>query len=192
MRKQVIGYEGYYEVSDDGRVFRVASGVKPEREMKQQLNSDATNKRKSKYYRVFLTKNNIQKKYFVHRLVAIAFIQNPLGLNDVNHKDANKTNNNKENLEWCSHYENMLHAANNGLLDNLFLSRAAKKRPVIGVNKKTGMIIKFGGSFEAQKLHGFDCSAIHKCCIGKSKTHKGYVWSYSSTKQYSFNQASLF
>ena len=51
----------------------------------------------------------------VHRLVAAAFIPNPFGLSDVNHKDGNKANNRADNLEWTSHAENVRHAIKTGL-----------------------------------------------------------------------------
>lgn len=53
--------------------------------------------------------------YWVHKLVALAFIPNPEGKKCINHKDCNKLNNSMENLEWVTHKENMKHAKDNGL-----------------------------------------------------------------------------
>ena len=89
-------YEGKYQVSNLGRLKRTQDGLilKP---MK------ATNG----YLIACLWKNNKQKKTVVHQLVARAFVPNPHNYNEVNHKDENKTNNNADNLEWCSHKYNM-------------------------------------------------------------------------------------
>ena len=57
---------------------------------------------KNGYYRIGLTKNRKRSYYFVHRLVAEAFIPNPDKLSYVNHKDEKKTNNKVDNLEWCT------------------------------------------------------------------------------------------
>lgn len=56
------------------------------------------------------------KKYYVHRLVAIKYVPNPLNKKQVNHIDGNKKNNHYSNLEWCSNEENHLHAQKNNLL----------------------------------------------------------------------------
>ena len=91
--KNIAGYEGLYEVSSFGRVRSLRFGktkiLKP-------------GKNKKGYLRVSLCKNGKQKTFFVHRLVAQAFLENPQNLPQINHKDENKQNNRLENLEWCS------------------------------------------------------------------------------------------
>lgn len=67
------------------------------------------------YVRIHVSNRNVQYKFLVHRLVAEAFIPNPLCLPQVNHKDGNKLNNSVENLEWCSSSENQKHAYRTGL-----------------------------------------------------------------------------
>ena len=69
----------------------------------------------SGYRMVVLTINGKKQYHNVHRLIAKAFIPNPDGLREVNHKDGNKLNNAVSNLEWVSTRENQIHARNNGL-----------------------------------------------------------------------------
>ena len=57
-----------------------------------------------------------QKREYVHRLVAIAFLPNPNNYSQVNHKDGDGHNNNVDNLEWCTPKQNMAHAYANGLI----------------------------------------------------------------------------
>jgi hypothetical protein len=107
VRKPVVGYNGYYEVDQFGRVFGVDRTVsvndngrvydKPlaGKQMKQSMHTKG-------YKTVSLTKDGKTKLCFVHRIVAEAFIPNPDNLPMVNHKDEDKTNNFLENLEWCT------------------------------------------------------------------------------------------
>ena len=102
--KPVIGYEGLYEVSNTGLVKSLnCYNYKHPRIMK-------LGKRADGYLSVGLSKNNKTKTKTVHRLVAEAFIPNPNNLEMVNHKDENKSNNNVDNLEWCTRSYNQLYS----------------------------------------------------------------------------------
>jgi hypothetical protein len=115
-RATITGYESLYEVDTSGRVFSLERWVEarwgkqfvPSRERK--LSKHGTG-----YLTVRLANNGKVKTHRVHRLVATAFITNPESLPDVNHKDTNKHNNGKDNLEWCDANGNMKHAADSGL-----------------------------------------------------------------------------
>lgn len=63
-----------------------------------------------------MNNNGMSKMFYVHKLIALAFLPNPNNLEEVNHKDCNKLNNNITNLEWCDKSHNMQHASQNNLL----------------------------------------------------------------------------
>jgi len=109
--KPIEGFEGLYDISSHGRVFthqQFGKGHREARIRKQFLKSNG-------YLRVNLSKNNTQKGFYIHRLVAQNFIENPENKPQVNHIDCVKTNNHVNNLEWTSAKENVSHAWNNGL-----------------------------------------------------------------------------
>jgi hypothetical protein len=102
----VAGYEGLYSVSNLGRIRgeRIIRAYKTPRILKQQLNKIKG------YLQVGLSRNNKGRTCTVHPLVATAFLGNPpSSKHEVNHKDACKTNNRVENLEWCLHIDNIRH-----------------------------------------------------------------------------------
>lgn len=110
--KSIDGYKGLYEVSNLGRV-RSLDRIVGNRWGKEHMRKGyvMTSTRTSKgYLGIQLFSNGIKKSFKTHRLVASAFIPNPLNLDDVNHKDFDKSNNNVENLEWMSKEDNMQHA----------------------------------------------------------------------------------
>lgn len=119
--KDIDDFIGRYQVSDLGRVkslSRLRSTGKgfhllPTRILRQTPDRD-------KYLLVGLRKPGINQKGKVHRLVAIAFIPNPLNLSDVNHKSitGTKTDNRVTELEWSTHGDNMDHAHKNKLINN--------------------------------------------------------------------------
>lgn len=109
--KDVVGYEGMYEISSCGNVRRSArekphDGTYPKRPIKPVLIN--------RYFRVALRGKKPRRGFSVHRLVATAFIPNPENKPQINHKNCNKFDNRVENLEWCTAKENAEHARQNG------------------------------------------------------------------------------
>lgn len=144
-----------YKVSEDGRIKGLDG-----RMLKQ-----ATDTRGY----LFVTLNNNCKQYHlsVHRAVALCYIPNPHNFPQVNHKDENKTNNNADNLEWCT---------------NKYNSHYSHAKPVLMLDKKTGKVIK---RFEA--LRDVDIyfgknvhQSVSKCCLHKPRYYSayGYRWKF--------------
>jgi len=98
-----------YTVNEEGEIY---SNVRK----KKRLMTSCGTSRKGLYQVVTLTTiDGKQKPYYVHRLVAEAFIPNPLGYPQVNHIDGNPKNNKANNLEWCNNAQNIQHAYKTGL-----------------------------------------------------------------------------
>ena len=101
--KEIKEFGGNYSVSSEGRVR--SNGLLKGKNSKIRILK--TEMSKKGYLRVGLVKDGKQKKYLVHRLVAIAFLDNPNNLPEVNHRNEIKTDNRVENLEWMSRRDNM-------------------------------------------------------------------------------------
>lgn len=121
-----------------------------------------------------------RKNFAVHRIVANAFIPNPNGYLEVNHKDYDRTNNNVDNLEWVSSSQNKFHA----LLKEE--NRDAKGKSVNQYSKDGTFIKTHKTVSKAAKEVGCTVGAISNCCLGRSKTSMGFQWSFSegSTTKY--------
>lgn len=104
--RDVIGYEGLYQVSNMGRVKSFC-------EVRPRILSPCPNKKG--YYMVHLHKDGRKKNFGIHVLVANAFIPNPEKKPEVNHKNGDKTINAVWNLEWATSKENQQHAIRTGL-----------------------------------------------------------------------------
>lgn len=129
--KDIVGYEGYYQVSSHGRIKSLERYVKHvfgERINKERIRKQAIGN--SGYYFVPLSKFGINKSKDIHRLVAIHFVD---GYNEgliVNHKDGNRLNNYYENLEWVTPRENNLHSFR--VLGRKQPCRKGKNNPMFG------------------------------------------------------------
>lgn len=178
--KDVVGYEGYYQVSNLGNVkslnWRNVGCAK-------NLWLKPHNKG---YLQVELAKGGIKKCFVVHRLVATAFIPNPCGYPQVNHKDENKRNNCVSNLEWCNASYNAIYSLErNGVCCNG--KREARRRnsshsnqPIIQMNLDGSIVQTWDNSRTIFLETGMSDWSISECCRGKRKTAYGYKWQYAS------------
>jgi hypothetical protein len=122
------------------------------------------------YSRICLpTAENPNKKFYVHRLVAEAYIPNLNNYAQVNHIDLNKHNNNVDNLEWCSESMNMKHNAQN---------KPQFSRKVQQFDTSNILLNTFASVKEASDYSKLDSTSIIHCCAGRRKTGGGFVWKY--------------
>lgn len=106
--KDITGYEGFYKVSNCGRVKSLKRATTYERILKQVSNTDG-------YFVVTLSKKGKIKSERINRLVAGEFITNTENKREVNHIDGDKKNNKLNNLKWSTRIENAQHASDNNL-----------------------------------------------------------------------------
>lgn len=111
--KDILNYNGDYQVSDTGLVKSVSRKGHDGRELGEKLLRPY--KMPNGYMTVCLRKDGKTKRHYVHRLVCDAFVDNPKHLPVVNHVDGDKSNNNVDNLEWVSYSCNNQHAYDTGL-----------------------------------------------------------------------------
>lgn len=126
--RDVPGYEGLYLVSDAGRVWGIRRG------------RALTPKKVAHGYKAIdLSKSGVKRRFYIHRLVAHAFLPDPgPERREVNHRDLDKANNRADNLEWATHAENQRHAYENGRTDFRRPLRADNKTGTAGVNIHDG------------------------------------------------------
>ena len=174
--KDIEGYEGYYQVSNFGRVKSLDRYVKDTKRncfnfVKGRIMSPSSADKKH-YMQVGLSKNNKVIHYLIHRLVAQAFIPNPNNLPQVNHKDENKENNRADNLEWCTAEYNTNYGT------RALRQGISSGKTVYQYNKEGVLENTYHSERYASKEIGVSSTSIHACCVGKIVTVKGYIWSH--------------
>lgn len=204
----ICGYEGYYQISNLGRIKSLARITTDGRTIKDRILK--LEKRKSGYVYIMLSKNGNTKVFSVHRLVAKTFIPNPENKEQVDHINTIKDDNRAKNLRWVTGEENMNNPLTKeklkgnpkgnpkatgrpkGSLDKKPRNKGngmkketkdkigkANSIKVVQLDKDTNELIKIWNSAkEAEREGGFANNNINKCCKGKYKTHKGYKWMY--------------
>ena len=132
--KDITGYEGIYQISNLGNVKSFVRN-KLNGKILKQVNNKANN---LGHLQVGLTKNYNRKFFYVHRLIAQAFIPNPNNHPFINHINGVKTDNRIENLEWCTNQQNIIHSIEIGLKTTAKGDESKLTKKVIDIN--TGQI----------------------------------------------------
>lgn len=168
--KDVVGYEGIYEVSNTGYVrskegkttYTKRKVVRKwqQRELRLKVSKDNT-------CRVSLWKEGKERTWLVHRLVALAFIPSEEGREYINHMDGNRLNNHVDNLEWCNHTENNNHAFDTGLI-----STGVK---VTLTCKESGKVRSFRSMSKASQFLGLNKGYVSGLLLKGVTEYKNYL-----------------
>lgn len=176
--KPIDGYEGLYEISNLGKVKSLnynRTGV--EKIMRP-------GKTKEGYLRVDLCRGGKVKHFLVHRLVATAFLPNPMGLPEINHLDENKTNNVISNIEWCSRYYNNRYGTRTERSAAAQINHPAKSKPIEASKYEDFREIElfFASTAEAGR-NGYAQNRVSDCCNGcycsKGNFYKNLYWRFA-------------
>lgn len=178
--KDIVGYEGLYEVSNQGRVRSL-----------DRITNNGTQLRKGKilkgkirsngYASVHLSINGKTKWLNRHRIVALAFLPNPNNYPVINHKNEDKTDNRVENLEWCTIAYNTNYGNANAKRSKYHLNNPKLSKGVSQYDINGNFIRNYPSIKEAERVTGVDSSQIGKCCnhLPMHHTAGGSKWEYT-------------
>ena len=195
--KAIPEYEGLYEVSNLGRVRSLDRNVVlrtgnrwHKRRSCGKVLSGGENGHGYKF--VYIGKNGIISRYYVHRLVAEVFIPNPKNYPIINHKDENPRNNNADNLEWCTQKYNANYGGHIRRVREFMLSdknpnrgrprpesfKEKVRKPVIQFNKDGSFVKEWDSARTAGNTLGIQPQSITAVCRGRYHSYKNYIWKY--------------
>jgi len=178
--KDVVGREGYYMVSNFGNVKSLAKGNTASglpTKTKDKIMATRPHTVDSRYRQIKLYRGEKESMFLIHRLVAIAFIPNPLNKKFINHIDGNPSNNCVENLEWCTRSENLQHSYDK-------LGRNGRRIPTIKLSSDGFVLAVYKSQTEAAVENNTYSSEISRCCnhykngaIGRTRpTVNGFIY----------------
>lgn len=169
--KDVVGYEGSYQVSSMGRVKTIKFG---------RDKIIGTGKDCRGYTHVTLFKNNKRLTRNIHRLVAIAFIPNPNNYEQIDHIDGNPQNNKVENLRWCTAKQN--HNFEKAIENKIRIHVKLEGKKICQFSKLGIKIRTWDSISSAARTLGIARKGIRDCCRNKQKSAFGYIWKYKNNE----------
>lgn len=170
----IKGYEGMYEVSDRGEVRSLARPVTTcYGSTRFKAASILKTDKSGKYERVQLGKDS--PNYSVHRLVAQAFVPNPMNAEQVNHIDGNRRNNASANLEWCTCAENIRHSFKMGMSKPIRGSDNKLSKGVQCISADGDIVHEYASIREAALGIGVSRQSIEDTLYRKRRTCRGFV-----------------
>ena len=177
--RYIKGFENYYMVSNYGRVKRVGNYRNQNKSWSSEAKILSAGNNGRGYLFVNLSMNNKTYHRYIHRLVAEAFIPNPLNKKTVNHIDCNRSNNNVSNLEWATYRENNDYALNVMKQQCKNKNNNKSSMPVIEYDLDMNFIKEYPSAREAVRQNNNNCG-IFSCLKGKTKTSCGHIFKYKS------------
>ena len=178
--KPISGYEGFYEVSNLGRIRSLERIVECSDGRKRKI-KDRTllgARYSGGNSGVTLHKEGCAKVVNIHRIVAEAFVPNPLEKEEVNHKDENPSNNHASNLEWVTCKENINYGTRTERARKAIVE--AQGRAVRQLSRDGELVAEYESLSAACNATGTHVSNITKCAKGVYKTAGGYIWKYKN------------
>ena len=175
----IEGYEGFYKVSNLGRIMSLSRELtcivfgKTQKTYKTKERILKGVPDKDGYLLVSLAKNGISKHFKIHRLVATAFLKKVKGKDFINHKNGIKSDNRSENLEYCTLKENAVHAK------KILHTRNRSGRNISQYSLDGKYIRDFKTITEAANYLGTTKNNIFGCLKGKSRSSCGFIFRYS-------------
>lgn len=194
--RDIEGYEGLYQISSEGRVKSLKRIARNNHTVDSKIRKPKIDK--DGYCCVSLWIDGVSKEYFIHRLVAQAFVPNPENKPCIDHINTDRTDNRVENLRWCTHKEN----TNNPISREKFLHNrykvegerrisiykptkeaiakmAEKHKKPVGMYKDGNLIKRFDSAADAEREdNNLKFMSISAACNGRLKTYRGYEWKF--------------
>ena len=181
--RDIPNFEGFYIASSLGRIASLGRYVNTKNNYQKWNNPKLLSLKhisKCGYLTVNLSRFNKQHLMLVHRIIATTFLPNNNNKPCIDHIDTNRTNNNINNLRWCTYSENMCNDITAEKMQNIYKNDTRPKYTREVVALKNGKVIKIYPSIKSVEQDGHSSDNVFQVCKGFRHHHHKYEWMYLS------------